>query len=539
MDTKDVSFLLGGAALTVAGCRRSAIAGPEQNVITIDVTRDQHPISPEIYGASYAQKDGSGYRCPVDRFGGNNTSRYNWMANADNKGSDWFFETIPHDNPKPGGFVDDFCNTARSAGAAAMITIPMTGWIAQPAPGRKKAWSYSVSKYGRQEKTDAQFCPDAGNGKHPDGKPITGNAPTDANIAATPETFKPWVQKLATIYPNIKYLLLDNEPGIWHTTHRDIISQGVSIDELWQRSLATSRMCKAAAPKAQVCGPEEWGWTGYMYSPRDAQHGQEHGWNNPFKPMPDRKLHGNVDPMTYLLKKFAAEEKASGKRLLDVFTLHFYPQGGEFSGDTSPATVKRRARSTRALWDPSYKDETWIADTVRLIPRMHEWVKKNYPGTRIGITEYSWGADEHISGATAQADILGIFGRERLDIGCRWTSPKVGSPAYKAMAMYTNADGQGNGFGDVSVHCAVAEPDSLSAFAAIDSKSKLMTVMVVNKEVGPRTISLVLNGHASGKAAVYTLGADNNIVAQQGVDVSSQITVPGPSVVLLRIPAKA
>jgi mannose-6-phosphate isomerase-like protein (cupin superfamily) len=109
----------------------------------------------------------------------------------------------------------------------------------------------------------------------------------------------------------------------------------------------------------QVCGPEEWGWTGFQYSPRDAQHGKENGWNNPFKPMPDRKQHGNVDPMTYLLKKFAAEEKASGKRLLDVFTLHFYPQGGEFSGDTSPAMVKRRARSTRALWDPAYKDETW------------------------------------------------------------------------------------------------------------------------------------------------------------------------------------
>ncbi|MFY8051646.1 MAG: hypothetical protein ACOVP2_03430, partial [Armatimonadaceae bacterium] len=78
MDTKDVSFLLGGAALTVAGCRRAATTGPEQNVISIDVTRDRHPISPEIYGASYAQKDADGYRCPIDRFGGNNTSRYNW-----------------------------------------------------------------------------------------------------------------------------------------------------------------------------------------------------------------------------------------------------------------------------------------------------------------------------------------------------------------------------------------------------------------------------------------------------------------------------
>ena len=107
------------------------------------------------------------------------------------------------------------------------------------------------------------------------------------------------------------------------------------------------------------------------------------------------------------------------------------------------------------------------------------------------------------------------------------------------MAMYTNADGQGHGFGDVSVHCAVAEPDALSAFAAIVSKSTLLTVMVINKEAGSRTITLALNGHSAGKAAVYTLGADNHLVAQQGVDVSGRITVPGPSVVLMRIPAKA
>jgi len=62
--------------------------------------------------------------------------------------------------------------------------------------------------------------------------------------------------------------------------------------------------------------------------------------------------------------------------------------------------------------------------------------------------------------------------------------------------------------------------------------------MLINKEVGPRTITLALNGHSAGKAAVYTLGADNNIVSQLGVDVSGQITVPGPSVVLMRIPGK-
>ncbi len=60
------------------------------------------------------------------------------------------------------------------------------------------------------------------------------------------------------------------------------------------------------------------------------------------------------------------------------------------------------------LWDPSYRSESWIADggqNVYLIPRMKAWVNANYPGTPIGITEYNWGADGDMNGATAQVRI--------------------------------------------------------------------------------------------------------------------------------------
>ena len=41
---------------------------------------------------------------------------------------------------------------------------------------------------------------------------------------------------------------------------------------------------------------------------------------------------------------------------------------------------------------------------------MQQWVDQNYPGTKLAITEYRWGALDSITGAIAQADILGIFG---------------------------------------------------------------------------------------------------------------------------------
>src|SRR5438477_2150495 len=169
-------------------------------------------------------------------------------------------------------------------------------------------------------------------------------------------------------------------------------------------------------------------------------------------------------------------EAANGKRLLDVFSVHYYPQGGEFGNDTSTTMQQLRNRSTRSLWDPSYVDATWINDTVKLIPRIKGWVATYDPGLKTAITEYNWGAEGHINGATTQADILGIFGREGLDIGARWTTPDPSTPTYKAMKMYRNYDGSHSTFGDTSVLASAPNPDALSAFAALRSSDNSLTV---------------------------------------------------------------
>ena len=142
-----------------------------------------------------------------------------------------------------------------------------------------------------------------------------------------------------------------------------------------------------------------------------------------------------------------------------------------------------RNKSTRSLWDPNYVDQTWINDKVKLIPRLRNWVDTYYyPGTPIGITEYNWGAESHINGATTQADILGIFGREGLDMAARWTTPDPSTPTYKAIKMYRNYDGNKS---DVRRHqrlghrCRIRTTSSASPRCA--SADGAMTVMVINK----------------------------------------------------------
>ena len=65
----------------------------------------------------------------------------------------------------------------------------------------------------------------------------------------------------------------------------------------------------------------------------------------------------------------------------------------------SPATPPP-ARNCCATAPParSGTPTTWTkagsTDVVMLIPRMKGWVATYYPGTKIGITEYNWGAEE-------------------------------------------------------------------------------------------------------------------------------------------------
>jgi hypothetical protein len=200
-----------------------------------------------------------------------------------------------------------------------------------------------------------------------------------------------------------------------------------------------------------------------------------------------------------------------------------------------------RNLSTRELWDPNYKSKSWINDKVYVIPRLKQWIADQYyAGTPVAITEYNWGAESHINGATTQADIYGIFGREGLDMATRWAVPDQSTPTFKAMQMYRNYDGANSGFGDTSISASAPSPDNLSAFAALRS-DKTMTVMVVAKDLSGTTPLTLQLSHfkKSGTAQVWRLTASNaiqrvsDIAWSKGKLVDS---VPSPSITLYVLP---
>ncbi len=509
--------------------------------IQINVNANRRPINPLIYGVAYGDATTlADLNAPLNRLGGNNTSRYNWQINADNRGQDWYFESVPANSSTAGEVGDTFVSVSKNAGAQPMITIPMIGWVGKLGANRSKLASFSIAKYGAQTGADYQWFPDAGNGIRTNGQNVTGNDPNDANVLADSVYQQQWVNHLVSRWGTaanggVRYYILDNEHSIWHSTHRDVHPTGATGVEIRDRMLDYAARIRAADPSALIVGPEEWGWSGYVLSGYDQQYGSLHGWSY----LPDRATSlGNMDYLPWLLSQW----KGANQRPIDVFTVHYYPQGGEFSDDTSSAMQLRRNRSTRSLWDANYTDETWINDKVQLVPRLKTWVQNYYyAGTPVGITEYNWGAEGHINGATTQADIYGIFGREGLDMGARWTTPAASTPTYKAMKMYRNYDGAKSTFGDTSVSAVAPSPDNLSAFAAVRSSTGALTVMVINKVSGSTPVTLSLTGFSgNGTAQAWQLTSTNAItrvadVAYTGTSLNT--TVPGQSVTLFVLAA--
>ena len=515
--------------------------------IAVDAAAGRHPIDPNVYGVAHATTAQlSDLNVPLNRYGGNNTSRTNWQQNADNRGNDWYFESIAASSATPGEVGDTFIANARAAGAQTAMPIPMLDWVAKLGANRNKLASFSIAKYGAQADADWQWYADAGNGVRTNGSLVTGNDPNDANVPSSVAFQQGWVQHLVGRWGTnanggLRYYILDNEPSIWQSTHRDVHPIGPTMDEIADKTTAFATMIKGEDPSALVVGPEEWGWSGYFYSGYDQQYGGQHGWST----LPDRVNHGGRDYLPWFLDTIRQRSQTAGKRLLDVFTVHYYPQGGEFSDDVSTAMQQRRNRSTRSLWDPSYVDETWINDRVQLIPRMKGWIAQYYPDTQIGITEYNWGAEGHINGATTQADVLGIFGREGLNMGARWATPATTTPTYKAIKLYRNYDGQRSSFGDTSIQATVTNPDVVSAFAAERAADGAVTVMVINKALSgsaSATITLANVNHGT-TAQAWQLTSANAIARLTDVAVSGAhaivATVPAQSVTLFVIPRGA
>jgi mannan endo-1,4-beta-mannosidase len=192
----------------------------------------------------------------------------------------------------------------------------------------------------------------------------------------------------------------------------------------------------------------------------------------------------------------AGEEQ--GRRLLDVLDVHWYPEvrindvritANEPVGD--PETMRGRVHATRSLWQADYEEESWIGQwrkPVRLLGRLQDSVDQYYPGTGICIGEYNYGGARDVSGALAQADFLGVCGREGVSMACHWGALRGFTLA--GYQIWRNYDGRNSTFGDTGVGAITEDPNDTAAYASLDDEGALHVILINRKFDDPVTFNL-------------------------------------------------
>eukprot|EP01120_Amphizonella_sp_Union-15-10_P013857 TRINITY_DN6539_c0_g1_i2.p1 TRINITY_DN6539_c0_g1~~TRINITY_DN6539_c0_g1_i2.p1 ORF type:complete len:690 (-),score=137.16 TRINITY_DN6539_c0_g1_i2:26-2095(-) len=450
------------------------IQPPKPVSILVDSTQNRHAFSKYIFGVNFASKQQlQEKKYTLNRWGGNAVTRYAWDIDVNNHASDWYFENIPNSvnvnilpfNTSSDLFIDD----TLSSKASVLLTIPTIGW--SPID-RQLRCGFSVQKYGAQKSVDP-YHNDCGNGVLTNGANVKGNSPSDTSKQVDPSYQIGWIKHLDTAHGkgSVRWFQLDNEPGLWDSTHRDVHPNPLTYDELWNKTVSYATAIKQAFPDAKIFGPILWGYCAYKFSPAD---GCTDG--------PDRKAHGDLPLLEWYIQQIARYKFTNGVQLVDYIDVHFYPQAPGVGGSNEDLiTSTLRLRAPRSLWDPTYVDESWISLPINLIPTIRSYINQYAPGLGIAISEHAWGSDNIITAAITLVEVLGVFAREGVDVAGKWTVPSSGSVSEDAYSLFLNYDGKGSQVSGFNVMANTSSLEEVSSFAFDDSSSRTLYVVLVSK----------------------------------------------------------
>lgn len=507
-------------------------------IVRVAVAAPGTPISPGIYGVAGADPDTlRTLGATLNRWGGNPSSRFNWVnGHAWNAGRDWKFSNLNYSN-STASQSDQFVAEAEATRVGALMTVPAIGWVARDdsqehrstgvparggapvAPGSDAIAGYDPGV--NRARTSVESLP-----RKPG--PLVLDPDPNSSVVYQDE----WVHHLVTRFGDaaVPYFAIDNEPDLWPFTHTDVHPAEPGYDDMLKTFLDYARAVKAQDPRAKVLGPTVSGWTGYMYSALDRG-------NDNFGTHADRAAHGNAPFLEWWLAQVGKADQKSGVRSLDDLDVHYYPQAPEVTSKSDDADSQAlRIRSTRSLYDPAYVDESWIGEPVNLIPRLKAWIGANYPGTGLAISEYNWGGALDPSGAVAEAIVLGVFGREGVDVANYWTYPSPDSFPGAAFMLYRNYDGHAAHFGDLSLPAA-ANHRLVSTFAARDSRTGDLDVMLINGAQVSASVRLDLSRTVTGPVQAYSVRDEPKVVARTIPALDAPVVLAPLSATLLHLRA--
>lgn len=507
--------------------------------VSVDLNSYRKPISPYIYGVNsqfrseeylYDATAGSA------RQGGNRFSGYNWETNYSNAGRDWLHNSdqylIDFDAELldiPGAPAIEFAREAAEKNVPYKITtIQMAGYVSADDDG---------------EVTEDEIAPSS--------RWIEVKASKGSDFTLTPDKTDDYVymdeyvnylvQTLgdSTTETGYQAYNLDNEPSLWSSTHARMHPDKVTCEEIITKSIDFSSAIKAVDPNAEIFGLALFGVNAYAS----------------FSSAPDWELHSSDYDwfISYYLDEMRKAEEEYGKRLIDVIDIHYYSEAKgqcrvtECEDYSHTDCIEARLQSTRTLYDSTYIESSWIGDYMQphipIFPNVKNSIDKYYPGTKIALTEYNFGGGNHISGAVAEADALGVFAENDVYCANLWAINSSFEYQLAAIDLYTNYDGNGASFGDTLVRSSTSDYTKSTSYASIDgSDESKVNIVLTNKSLTEtQNAAITLDSGASYTSAkVYGITGDScEIKLLQTVDNiqnnSFSIEIPALSVVQIEI----
>src|SRR5438874_7007785 len=314
---------------------------------------------------------------------------YNWENNYSNAGSDYIYNNDLYlcnagcNAAIPAEAVRTFIAADQSAGLASLVTFQLQGLVSADGNG-------PVSTANPPDMTRFKTLVDKKSTVS--SVPFTTTPPTtDANVFM--DEFA-WAldQKVPGIFganpTHPTFLSLDNEPDLWNATHLEVQgSTNVSSANFITKTVTLSQALKDQFANLIIFGPVNYGFNG-IYS-----------WQG------DPSLSPTPNGGNWFADKYLAGIKtasaAYGKPVVDVYDFHWYSEATDgttrvtnMTGSSlTDAQVQAIVQSPRSLWDTTFKENSWITNSVLggpiyILGRLQAKIDAENPSMKIAITEY-------------------------------------------------------------------------------------------------------------------------------------------------------
>jgi fibronectin type 3 domain-containing protein len=522
------------SALNAAGeSANSSQASATPVAATADVTITvnpsvTHPISPYIYGLNfYSGVTGAPPLLTFDRDGGDRWTAYNWVNNASNAGSDYFYENDDYlcngtcNASIPAEAVRLFISGDQSNNMASLVTLQMQGYVSIDTTVVQVPMPFPNLQYFRPAVDQKSAASSA---------PFTLTPPaasTDNNVYM--DEFA-WALDQDFLSANIfgasptqpTFISLDNEPDLWSSTHQEVqgstnVSSAAFVTKTVNLSTALKSLSKNAQTPAShfsdlvIFGAVNYGFEG-IYS-----------WQG------DPTLSPTPNGANWFADKYLtglhSASTAFGAPLVDVYDFHWYAEVYDSNGTRitdmtgttlTDAQVQLIVQSPRDLWDTTWTDtgnsNPWIVETlggqaINMLGRLQAKINAENPGMKLSITEYNNGGSNHIAGTIAQADNLGVFGAQGLFAASLWPLDSAQPYILGGFRAFRGFDGANACFGDTSLQATSSNVGNVMVYASTDSTTPGRTVFVAINRSTSAQVTAINGATLSGTAHLYQMTA--------------------------------